>query len=124
MEDNLRYFVVAYYIFLFLLIGFAMLFVYSGAYIRMNWREYYDTDTWKQKREEAFKFHGRKCFICGTKWNLQVHHVRYWKWGYPIQGRENPKKDLAILCRRHHKRGRYTWWEIHEDRKEYLAQQS
>jgi 5-methylcytosine-specific restriction endonuclease McrA len=36
----------------------------------------------------------KECQICGTKEDLQIHHIRY---VYPIN-----KNDLMVLCRRHH----------------------
>lgn len=69
---------------------------------------YYKSDEWAHMRRKAYGIHGRKCAVCNTDQNLQVHHLRYRKWFAPIFGRENPKKDLMILCRKHHIRGSYS----------------
>lgn len=79
---------------------------------RKDMREYLRSPTWKQKREEAFVVHGRFCAVCRATTNLEVHHLRYRKWLLPIFGRENVKKDLRILCKKHHPKGRYSAWEI------------
>ena len=47
---------------------------------RKDMYAYYRTPTWKHKREEAFKIHGKKCAVCDSNENLQVHHLRYRKW--------------------------------------------
>lgn len=36
----------------------------------------------------------KKCSVCGTREDLQIHHIKY---VYPIK-----KEDLIRLCRRHH----------------------
>jgi len=79
---------------------------------KKDMREYYKTLTWKQKREEAFEIHGRFCAVCKTNENLQVHHLHYRKCLLPIFGRENPKTDLRILCKKHHPKGSYSKLEI------------
>ena len=95
---------------------FVLSFVYKGAEKRRGWRKYYKSATWKAQRKKAFAMQGRICAVCGTDQDLQVHHLRYWKWGFPIQGREHPKKDLRILCGMHHRRGYYPDWRIRLDR--------
>jgi len=98
-------------------LAFVMLWIIcKGWDIRRNWCAYYDTPEWKAKREEAFAVHGRRCAVCGTDKNLQVHHLRYWKWGFPIQGRENATKDLRVLCKEHHPGGLYSAMHIRFDK--------
>lgn len=56
---------------------------------------------WLKKREQVFKLKGRKCSVCGTIHNLQIHHLRYldnkYAWEYKM-------KDLVVLCDSCHKR--------------------
>lgn len=56
---------------------------------------------WLNKREQVFKLKGRKCSVCGTTHNLQIHHLRYldnkYAWEYKM-------KDLIVLCDSCHKR--------------------
>ena len=48
---------------------------------------------WRGHRERALEYHGRKCSVCGTTYDLQVHHLTYVR-----LGREK-MKDLRILCK-------------------------
>ena len=56
---------------------------------------------WFKKREEVFKLKGRKCSICGSTCNLQIHHTKYLPnrlaWEYKM-------KYLIVLCRECHKK--------------------
>lgn len=56
---------------------------------------------WLKRRKEVFQVKGRKCSICGSTINLQVHHLRYlnnkYAWEYKM-------KDLVVLCHDCHKR--------------------
>lgn len=99
------------------IIGLLILLLLAGEFVKKlvakkDMKAYYNSPVWAQKRREAFAFHGPACAICGTNTNLQVHHLRYRKWFTPIFGRKNVKKDLMILCKAHHPRGRYSRLEI------------
>lgn len=51
---------------------------------------------WKNK---AKKFHGNKCWKCGSKENITIHHIK------PISTHRNKRgsmKNLAPLCRTCH----------------------
>ncbi|HYH69134.1 MAG TPA: hypothetical protein VD866_30855, partial [Urbifossiella sp.] len=67
-----------------------------------EYRAYLKSDRWQQTRKKAFARHGRRCAVCGTKWRLQVHHLTYERLGHEQTG------DFRILCRKHHKKGRYS----------------
>ena len=56
---------------------------------------------WLKKREQVFKLKGRKCGVCGTTHNLQIHHLRYFNDKYAW---EYKMKDLVVLCESCHKR--------------------
>jgi len=56
---------------------------------------YLQTPAWYKKRAIAFAIHGHRCDVCGTtKGPLQVHHRHY-----RTLGREDPRRDLQVLCR-------------------------
>ena len=39
-----------------------------------KYRSYIVSKKWKQKRVAFFQVHGRKCYICGNKKRLEIHH--------------------------------------------------
>jgi hypothetical protein len=82
--------------------------------------QYYRSEAWRKKRAEAFKVHGKKCAVCHGTTDLHVHHLRYTKWFQPIFGKENPKSDLAILCKDHHPKGKFSMLQIKCRRLYYL----
>ena len=53
----------------------------------MNYIDQLNTIEWKIKSHEIKKRDGYKCQICGTRQNLNVHHVQYepdlLAWQYP-----------------------------------------
>lgn len=58
-----------------------------------GYHEYMQSPEWQKKRQKAFRFHGKRCSICGSTNSLDVHHVTY-KRLY-----REPMTDLTILCR-------------------------
>ena len=58
---------------------------------------FYKSPEWRELREQAFRYHGRACRICGTRQHLEVNHVDYRRFG----GKER-MIDLMPLCREHH----------------------
>ena len=54
---------------------------------------YLNSEKWKQKREEALKFYGNRCYYCGSEQELQVHHRSYARLG------SEKMKDLLVLCK-------------------------
>lgn len=68
----------------------------SGAH--SEYVAYINSIAWKQKREEAFAHHGRKCSKCPMETNLHVHHITY-------DNLFNEKMDdLSILCKTCHQK--------------------
>ena len=58
---------------------------------KITYQDYLQTEHWKSFRERILKKY-KKCFICGRKDNLQVHHLTYvnlWK---------EEDKDVIVLC--------------------------
>lgn len=66
----------------------------------MNYKEKYDrfikSDWWKYIRDKKVKSAG-KCFICGNRYSLNLHHAGYknlWK-----GKKSDALKDTFVLCR-------------------------
>jgi hypothetical protein len=60
--------------------------------------EYMKTDTWKKKRFERLQKDNFRCVMCGTAYNLCVHHISYKNLG------NESMDDLITLCERCHKK--------------------
>lgn len=58
-------------------------------------------ERWKKKREQVLEHKGRKCEMCGTTQNLQIHHKRYIKGKYAW---EYKMKDYLVLCANCHEK--------------------
>jgi 5-methylcytosine-specific restriction endonuclease McrA len=58
------------------------------------YKEYLQTEHWKNTRKKALKKAKYKCELCGSKEDLNVHHKTYEHRG------EEPPEDLIVLC--HH----------------------
>jgi 5-methylcytosine-specific restriction endonuclease McrA len=61
----------------------------------MEYKEYLKTEHWKEIRSKK-KIKKHHCAICGSKENLQVHHLNYdclWK---------ETTEDLRVLCNKCH----------------------
>ncbi len=62
------------------------------------YKRYILSPEWKLKSIAAIKAAGEKCFKCGSRMFLQVHHLTYKR-----LGREKPE-DLQVLCGSCHRR--------------------
>ena len=71
--------------------------VQKRGFVRPDYREYIKSRAWAAKRKEALAYHGRKCAICGSDRNLEVHHLTYKR-----LGREK-MKDLQVTCKDCHR---------------------
>jgi hypothetical protein len=61
---------------------------------QIAYREYLQSDHWRELRLLAYRQYGRKCSKCPATCRLDVHHLRYrWPWSDGVVG------DLQILCR-------------------------
>lgn len=54
--------------------------------------DYVSSKAWRAKREKALEYYGRACRLCGSRTQLEVHHITY-----ENLGREE-MMDLDILC--------------------------
>jgi 5-methylcytosine-specific restriction endonuclease McrA len=61
------------------------------------YRAYLQTDGWKRLRREALERDGRRCRLCNSAGDLQVHH-RY----YPAVWGTETQDALTTLCGRCH----------------------
>lgn len=55
---------------------------------------------WKKFREKILDIRGRKCEMCGSVHNLQVHHIKYI---YGLYAWEYSQDELLVLCENCHK---------------------
>ncbi len=69
------------------------------------YREFLKTEFWKNLSSEKKRLVG-KCEECGTKENLQAHHVTY-----PKDWFDSTLDHLQVLCRRHHMMEHGLLWE-------------
>jgi hypothetical protein len=65
--------------------------------IDLPYASYINSAGWKQRRQRYFSSHEKRCQICRSKTNIQLHHVIYGK-----QGLEDDKQ-LAAVCDLHHR---------------------
>ena len=61
----------------------------------MSYQEQLKDKRWLRRREEIFKKKGSFCSKCGSKHNLNIHHLRYI---YGHMAWEYKDKDLIVLC--------------------------
>lgn len=59
--------------------------------------DYLKSNHWKTKRNERLKLDNFQCLECGSKKNLDVHHLTYKSIGF-----EKVSADLITLCRNCH----------------------
>ena len=70
--------------------------VYSNIKPKEEYKEYLNSDHWKQIRLKALDRAGNRCQLCSSTDNLNVHHNTY-----KNRGNED-LKDLVVLCRECH----------------------
>ena len=68
---------------------------------KTEYHRYLKSDQWRDKREQAFRIHGRRCNACGSRKRLEINHLHY-----KTLFNEDPATDLEVLCspchRQHH----------------------
>lgn len=65
---------------------------------KQEYRKYLRSDHWVETRRKRKRIDGYKCYLCGKKKHLNVHHLRYVN-----IGNEDVENDLVTLCRDCHK---------------------
>jgi 5-methylcytosine-specific restriction endonuclease McrA len=83
-----------------------------------HYKEYFSTlqkkskpsvdNEWLKIRKIIIKLDGGRCRVCGTRYNLHVHHIKYR--GEP--GGTDDEGNLITLCLAHHEL-------VHTDKKKY-----
>ena len=68
-----------------------------------SYQDYLDSYLWKEKAEWIKEIFDYTCQKCGSKKNLQVHHLNYKSLG------NERKEDVTVLCKKCHE-------EEHNDR--------
>lgn len=63
---------------------------------KAEYKEYLQTDHWKEIRLKALNRAGNRCQLCCNTYNLNVHHNTYRNKGH------EDLKDLVVLCRECH----------------------
>lgn len=59
--------------------------------------EYIRSPRWRAKRQQAFKFYGKKCYACRQRKRvMHVHHLTYARLGH------EQMSDLMVLCKECH----------------------
>lgn len=65
---------------------------------RAQYHKYLNSAQWKEKRKFALEFYGNRCGLCGSKYDLEIHHRSYKNIFRELM------EDLMILCETCHKR--------------------
>ncbi len=63
-----------------------------------DYKKYLKSEKWFLKREALFVDRGKKCERCGSKENIQVHHIHYRNIYF-----EN-LEDLMVVCKSCHRK--------------------
>lgn len=61
--------------------------------MKSTYKEYLQSERWRQNREKRLQIDGRMCAVCGSGKDLNVHHLNYRN-----VGNEDIEKDLITLC--------------------------
>lgn len=61
-----------------------------------RYNEYLSSSEWQYKRNQILKKDDYKCCMCGTEYDLQVHHIHYNNVG------DEELNDCLTLCKEHH----------------------
>lgn len=69
----------------------------------VDYASYLSSKHWKRTRKQKLSI-DPKCEKCGTKKNLHIHHLRYYRDGKSILYHEDINKDLQTLCSSCHTR--------------------
>lgn len=74
----------------------------------MGWYEddHLTSEHWLQIKETVYKLHPY-CQICGKRFDLNRHHLRYDRLGTKWE-----RFDVRVVCYRHHMMCHYVFWFI------------
>lgn len=60
--------------------------------INAKYKEYLNSEEWKEKRKEFIELANKECEECGSTKNLQVHHLNY------DNIYHESEEDVEVLC--------------------------
>ena len=103
--------------------------------IRSNYREYLSGEHWKELKQRYLRSgYPRKCYCCGSRKDLALHHVTYKRVGF------EKLSDLKMVCERCHESihvrvksiiglsGKHNinkiLWKVTKKRRKYLKKRS
>lgn len=64
---------------------------------RVDYKQYMQSPQWKEKCNERINIDNGECVLCGSMFDLQVHHISYKRFK-----NENVYEDLITVCPRCH----------------------
>jgi hypothetical protein len=84
-----------------------------GKWVDHEYGEYYHSEHWKHVRHQALELHHYHCAVCGEKYinrgrKLTVRHLHHERDGKSVHHREDPEKDLIVLCEDHNQKGHHV----------------
>lgn len=62
-----------------------------------EYSKYLKSEHWIETREKRIEIDNHRCYVCGKKSNLNVHHIQYRNLGH-----EDINNDLVTLCKQCH----------------------
>lgn len=66
-----------------------------------KYKKYLESNEWANKKEQIYNKRGKKCIICGSEYNLNVHHLNY----ETIYCEEiNDFYNVIVVCEKCHKK--------------------
>lgn len=77
----------------------------------VDYESYITSDNWEQFKKRYYASHEKRCVVCGTCDNVQLHHHTYARLG------SEADTDVVPLCKEHHK-GVHL---LHKKRKQYQS---
>ena len=66
------------------------------SWVEPTYEDYISSAGWEKRRADYFAGHARKCFACGARDKIQLHHKTYARMGRELD------EDLMPLCERCH----------------------
>ena len=77
----------------------------------IDYFDYINGSLWTYRKALYFEKHKRECRACGTKWNIQLHHLKYGNFG------REKDRDLIVLCEPCHREFhlKFNNRNLHED---------
>lgn len=97
--------------------------IYEPLTFKEKYHNFLNSSFWKAKRKKILNKHPF-CCICGSKFNLQVHHIWYDKLFSNLISIIN--KRVVVVCKQHHELFHKKYelkGDMRQEWKEFLAEQ-